>query len=147
MARMLYPECVPKEVYDKPNYVGDHLIRHYGALGLAAYLRDACRDPATAETEIVGGIGRLVLRADGSDIWEPIDTGRTAQSAAPMPRHADPALAESRRAVCQACPSLVDFRCSVAGCGCAGEGKPGVWSSRCPLGKWPAADCPLSTTH
>jgi hypothetical protein len=136
-------ECVPVTVRDKPRYVGDHVIRHYRPLGLAALLRDLGADPATPELEIIGGIGRLVLRADGSETWEPTIPG-TPRTPDPPPRPADPALAESRRSICQSCDSLREFRCSAAGCGCAGEGRPEIWSSRCPLAKWPVActaDC------
>lgn len=130
-------KCIPPIVRDKPSYIGDHVIRHYRPLGLAALLRDLGADPATPELEIIGGIGRLVMRADGSEIWEPTlpDAPRKTD---PPPRPADPELAESRRAVCQACDSFRDFRCSASGCGCAGEGKLDILSSRCPLGRWPA---------
>jgi hypothetical protein len=129
-------ECVPVAVRDKPRYVGDHVIRHYRPLGLAVLLRDLGADPATPELEIVGGIGRLVLRADGSETWEPT-LPDAPREPSPPPRPADPALAEARRTACQACDSFRDFRCTAAGCGCAGEGLPEIWSSRCPLWKWP----------
>jgi hypothetical protein len=130
-------ECVPVAVRDKPRYVGDHVIRHYRQLGLAALLKDLGADPGLQEYEIIGGIGRLVLRADGGETWEPT-LPETPRPPAPPPRPADPALAETRRAICQACDSWRELRCSAAGCGCAGEGRPEVLSSRCPLGKWPA---------
>jgi hypothetical protein len=134
-------ECVPITVRDRPRYVGDHVIRRYRPLGLAALLRDLGADPTTPDITIVGGIGRLVLRADGSEVWEPTLRGTPAPP--PVPRPADPALAAVRRSTCAACPSWA-ARCTAAGCGCAGEGRPDVWSSRCPLAKWPAArtaDC------
>jgi hypothetical protein len=136
-ARLPGLNCVPVAVRDKPRYVGDHVIRHYRPLGLAALLKDLGDDPGLQEYEIIGGIGRLVLRADGSETWEPT-LPETPRRPDPPPRPADPALAETRRAICQACDSWREFRCSAAGCGCAGEGRPEVWSSRCPLGKWPA---------
>jgi hypothetical protein len=135
-ARLADLPTVPDRVRTNPRYVGDHIIRHYRPLGLAALLRGLKLDPATPEYEIIGGIGRLVLYADGSETWEP-----TATKAPPPPRPADPHLAESRRAACQACDAFRDFRCTAAGCGCAGEGKPDVWSSRCPLARWPTIDC------
>jgi hypothetical protein len=138
-ARYPFLDCVPAAVRDRPRYAGDHVIRHYRPLGLAALLRDLDADPSTPELEIIGGIGRLVLRADGSETWEPTIPG-TPRAPHPPPRPADPALASARRAICQSCTSMAD-RCTAAGCGCAGEGKPDVWSSRCPLGKWPSIDC------
>jgi hypothetical protein len=137
MALLQRLDCVPSAVRGNPRYVGDHVIRHYRQLGLATLLRDLGADPATPEMEIIGGIGRLVLRADGSETWEPT-LPETPRVPDPPPRPADPALAETRRAICQACDSWREFRCSAAGCGCAGEGRPDVWSSRCPMGKWPA---------
>jgi hypothetical protein len=125
-------ECVPHLARRDTNYVGDHVIRHYRPLGLAALLRDLGADPETPSLTIEGGIGTLTMYADGREDWNPTITAKPS----PPPRHADPALAESRRAACQSCDSFRDFRCTASGCGCAGEGKPEVWSSRCPLGRW-----------
>jgi hypothetical protein len=132
-------ECVPVAVRDKPRYVGDHIIRHYRPLGLAALLRDLGADPATPELVITGGIGRLTLRADG-ETWEPTLPG--AQRPPPPPRPADPALATVRRTACASCESWTDH-CTAAGCGCAGEGRPEVWSSICPHGRWPLVQLPV----
>jgi hypothetical protein len=137
MARSALLSCVPVAVRWNSRYVGDHVIRHYRPLGLAALLRDLGADPATPEIEIVGGIGRLVMRADGSETWEPTIAG-TPRAPDPPPRPAEPALVSARRDACAVCESLRDARCSASGCGCALEGKPEVWSSRCPLGKWPS---------
>ena len=133
-------ECVPDAVRNRPRYVGDFVIRHYRPLGLAALLRDLGADPATPMVEIRGGIGRLVLRADG-ETWEPASPAQPRPPDAPpvKPMPASPELEAARRLACSACDSLRDGRCSAAGCGCAGEGKPEVWSSRCPLGRWPTA--------
>lgn len=128
---------MPAQVRDKPAYVGDHVIRHYRPLGLAALLRDMGADPATPELEIIGGIGRLVLRANGRDTWEPT-LPATPQPPSPPPRPADPELVAARRAACAACDAWREH-CTAAGCGCAGEGRPDVWSSRCPLGRWPTS--------
>lgn len=127
--------CVPSAVREKPCYVGDHIIRHYRPLGLTALLRDLGADPATPEMEITGGIGRLVLRADGQDTWEPTLPG-TPRMPSPPPRSADPEMAAARRAICAACDAWRE-RCTAAGCGCAGEARPDIWSSRCPLDHWP----------
>lgn len=124
--------CVPPKVRDRPRYVADHVIRHYAPLGLAALLRDLGADPTIPELEIVGGIGRLVLRANGLDVWDPSIT----RAPDPPPRPAPPDLLRARLAVCSSCDSYRDNRCTAAGCGCTGEGKPGVWSSRCPLLLW-----------
>jgi len=124
-------DCVPENIRDKPLYVGDHIIRHYRRLGLASLLRDLGLPPQESYT-ITGGIGTLTMYADGREDWNPALTAKPTP-----PRPADPHEAEARRAICQACPSLVDFRCTASGCGCAGEGRPDVWSSRCPLGRWP----------
>lgn len=129
--------CVPSAMRSNPRYVGDHVIRHYRQLGLAALLKDLGADPLTPELEIIGGIGRLVLRSDGSETWEPTLPDRPRQPD-PPPRPADPALVEVRRATCLSCDAWREERCSAAGCGCAGEGRAEVWSSRCPLGRWPA---------
>jgi hypothetical protein len=136
MAPLASLDCVTAAVRDRPRYVGDHVIRHYRPLGLAALLRDLGTDPLTPELEIVGGIGRLVLRSDGSETWSPTIPG-TPRQPDPPPRPADPALTEARRAICAGCDSWRESRCTAAGCGCAGEGRPEVWSSICPLGKWP----------
>ena len=139
MERLRSLECVPAAVRDRPRYVGDHVIRHYRRLGLAALLRDLGGDPATPGLEVVGGIGRLVLRADGGEIWDPAVPDEPLQSIPPL-RPADPTLATARRAICSACDSWRDARCSSAGCGCTGAGRPAIWSSRCPLQHWPLPD-------
>ena len=105
--------------------------------GRAALLKNLGADQGIQKFEIVGGIGRLVLRADGSETWEPTLPDRPRQPD-PPPRQADQALVGARRAACAVCPSWVAGRCDAAGCGCAGEGRAEVWSSRCPLGRWPA---------
>jgi hypothetical protein len=124
-------ECVPRSARRDPRYVGDHVIRHYRPLGLADLLRDLGADPSTTSLTITGGIGCLTMHADGSEDWRPV-----ARTESPPPRPSSPELADSRRAACQACDAWREARCSAAGCGCAGEGRPDVWSSRCPLGKW-----------
>lgn len=132
-------DCVPSGVRGNPRYVGDYVIRHYRPLGLAILLRDLGADPSTPELEIIGGIGRLVLRADGADVWEPVPTRKPPDEARPAaiaPLPSDPALAEARRQVCGRCDALREGKCSASGCGCAGEGRPEIWSSRCPLGLW-----------
>ena len=130
--------CIPAAVRDNPRYAGDHVIRHYRPLGLATLLRDLTLPPRDSFT-IVGGIGTLTMYADGREDWQPTIAGQPVATATP-PRPADPSLVAVRRAICTSCPSMAD-RCAAAGCGCAGEGKPDVWSSRCPLGKWPSIDC------
>jgi hypothetical protein len=132
-------ECIPAAVRDKPRYAGDHVIRYYRPLGLAALLRDLGADPIDQLT-IEGGIGTLTLYADGREDWRPTTTRPPPPQ--PPPRPADPALAAARLAACTACPSWIAGRCDSAGCGCAGEGRPEVWASICPLGRWPAATAP-----
>jgi hypothetical protein len=134
--RLRLLDCVPRGVRDNQRYAGDHVIRHYRPLGLAALLRDLGADPSLPDFEIIGGIGRLVLRADGSEVWEPNAPG-TPQPSAPPPRPADPALESARRAICSACDSMRPTGCSSAGCGCTGEARPAIWSSRCPQQRWP----------
>lgn len=124
-------KCIPAAVRHNPRYAGDHLIRHYRPLGLAALLADMGLGHQDSYT-ITGGIGTLTMYADGREDWNPTKT-----TTVPPPRPASPELAEARRTACQACSSWQDFRCTASGCGCAGEGKPEVWSSRCPLGRWP----------
>ena len=128
--------CVPATVRDRQRYVGDHVIRHYRPLGLAVLLRDLGADPIDQLT-IEGGIGTLTMYANGREDWKPTLPG-TPSKPNPPPRQADPGLAAARRAICASCHAMED-RCTAAGCGCAGEGKPGVWSSRCPLGHWPVS--------
>jgi hypothetical protein len=132
--RLLGLECVPAAARRDPRYVGDHVIRPYRPLGLAALLRDLQADPSTPELEIVGGIGRLVLRP-GGEVWVPA----IPRVPIPPPRPAGPALEAARRAACSACTSWRDARCSAAGCGCTGEGRPQIWSSLCPQQRWPSA--------
>ncbi len=124
-------DCVPPGVRDTPRYVGDHVIRHYRPLGLAALLRDLGLPPETPQIEIVGGIGRLVLRHDG-EVWDPTATVRP-----PRPMAAPSDLAARRSAACSTCSAQLHGRCTAASCGCAGEARPEVLSSRCPLGRWP----------
>lgn len=131
-------KCVPLAARCNARYVGDHVIRHYRPLGLAALLRDLGADPATPELDIIGGIGRLVMHADGSELWEP--TINASAAVHPSQTTSDPRLAAARQSICTACHAYTD-RCTASGCGCAGEGKPDIWSSRCPLGKWPSIDC------
>jgi hypothetical protein len=145
MTRYLFHhlDCVPAAVRDRPRYVGDHVIRHYRPLGLAQLLADLGADPATPDLVIVGGIGRLVLRSDGSETWEPTlpDAPLASLALRPSdarPRSADPAVVAIRVAQCSQCDAHAADRCTASGCGCAGEGKPEVWSSRCPLGRWPS---------
>lgn len=123
-------------VRDRPRYVGDHVIRHYRPLGLAVLLRDLGADPAIPEMAVDGGIGRLVLRADGSEDWLPVAPDRPV-SPAPPPLPAAPLLVDSRLLACGACEAYRDARCTASACGCSGEGRPDVMSSRCPLMKWP----------
>ena len=127
--------CVPAAIRDRQPYVGDHVIRHYRSLGLAALLRDLDADPAMPELEIVGGIGRLVLRADGRDTWEPV----TTHQAPPVSLQAHPDLVAARLDTCRQCDSWRDDRCTVAGCGCTGQGHAERLLSRCPLGRWPTS--------
>jgi hypothetical protein len=121
------PDCVPASIRHNHLYVGDHLIRHYQPLGLAAYLRDTGQPDTIQEAEIIGGIGRLVLRADGNDTWEPTITNRV---------DAPESVISKRTETCAACTSFVDGRCSIAGCGCSGFGHVRSKYSKCPTGKW-----------
>ena len=125
---------LPERIRSNPRYYGDHLIRHYRPLGLAAYHAD--HGTSGDSVTITGGIGTLTMYADGSEDWKPTLPDAPRQSA-PRPLPADPELADARRAICSACDSMRDGRCSAAGCGCAGEARPDVWASRCPLGRWP----------
>lgn len=129
--------CVPDLVRGNLRYVGDHVIRHYRPLGLAVLLRDLGVDTVDSMT-IEGGIGTLTLYADGREDWRPTLPDVSAKPP-PPPRAADPELTVARRAVCVACSDWRDGKCSAAGCGCAGEGRPEIWSSRCPLGLWSAS--------
>jgi hypothetical protein len=91
-------------------------------------------DPAIQQMTITGGIGTLTMHADGREDWQPAQPNTPAAPSRPRPAPED--MAAARRAVCSACESLRDGRCTAAGCGCAGEAKPETWSSRCPLGRW-----------
>ena len=128
--------CVPATVR-RPSIVADYVIRQYRHRGLAELLRDLQAEPVEQMT-ITGGIGTLTLHADGRQDWQPTPTiPAHVRPSAPAPRPADPALAAARRATCAACDAWRD-RCTASGCGCAGEGKPEVLSSRCPLARWPS---------
>ena len=134
---------LPERIRSNPRYYGDHLIRHYRPLGLAAYLHDTGQPADTSEAVIVGGIGRLVLRSDGQDTWEPVipepadpATVKLGEPAA-EPRLAPATVAASRRAVCLACDGWSADHCAVAGCSCNGMGQPGNLYSRCPRDLWP----------
>lgn len=131
MAPLHSLSCVPHSVRGAPRYVGDHVIRAYRVRGLASLLEDLGA-PACDSITIVGGIGTLTMYADGREDWNPT----IRKQLHPAPIQADPELVSARTAICSTCQSMTD-RCTAAGCGCAGEGKPTVWSSRCPLGKWP----------
>jgi len=125
---------LPDRIRANPRYYGDHLIRHYRLLGLAAYHAD--HGTSGDLVTIAGGIGTLTMHADGREDWKPTLPDAPRQPA-PAPLPADATLAAARRAVCASCDSMRDGRCSAAGCGCAGEAQPDVLSSRCPLGRWP----------
>lgn len=128
--------ALPDRVRTNPRYYGDHLIRHYRPLGLAAYHYDHGTNGDSVT--ITGGIGTLTMYADGREEWFPTVPDKP-HPPAPTPLPADPEITSSRRAVCASCDSMRNGRCSAAGCGCAGEAKPDVLSSRCPLSRWPIA--------
>lgn len=132
MALLQSLDCIPPSVRDNPRYAGDHVIRHYRPLGLAALLTDLGLPPQDSYT-VTGGIGTLTMYADGREDWNPTITAKTTP-----PRPADPELEDARKAACAACPSFKDAKCQASGCGCAGEGNPSVLSSICPLGRWPS---------
>lgn len=131
-------KCVPAKVRHSDRYVGDHVIRHYRTLGLSALLRDLGVTGIDTIT-ISGGIGTLTLNLDGREEWTP-------NKAAIRPRHDQPRyacqeLSITRQRICGSCGNMLGGSCSAAGCGCSGEAKPEIWSSRCPLDKWPLIDC------
>lgn len=88
---------------------------------------------ATEPLTIVAGIGTLKI---GPDLlqWEPVKPSAPT----PMPAPAPEALRQQRQAACDQCPRYEHGRCTVAGCGCAGQGTPGALFSKCPLAKWPS---------
>jgi hypothetical protein len=51
-----------------------------------------------------------------------------------MRRYVPQAIQEERLAICQACPSWKDYRCTE--CGCQLRVKTSLTSSECPLKKW-----------
>jgi hypothetical protein len=81
---------------------------------------------------IEAGIGKLYLSPTETK-WEPAVKGQPS----PPPLPADTAIAQSRQSVCDTCSRYESGKCQVAGCGCAGQGKPSVRFSKCPLGLWP----------
>lgn len=122
-------------------YAADCLVRHLlrmpGNLPPAAKVWAAVLelgfDPTASDLVIAAGIGVLTITPTTID-WRP--TVAPTRSTPPIP--ADDATRTARQAACNACPRFVDRRCTVAGCGCAGQGQPAVYFSKCPLGKWPA---------
>jgi hypothetical protein len=137
---------LPDRIRSNPRYYGDHLIRHYRPLGLAAYIADHDMCPSTPSVTITGGIGTLTMHADGREDWRPaVTTVRADLSTvrlgdpAPAPLVAPAALAASRRAICSSCNGWSSDRCTVAGCSCNSMGQPGNLYSRCPRDLWPAA--------
>lgn len=81
---------------------------------------------------VTAGIGTLRIGPDGQ-CWEPA----THAAPPPAPLPAPEPLRLARAAACAACDRFRADHCTVAGCGCAGLGKPANLLSRCPLGKWP----------
>ncbi|MBA3846794.1 MAG: hypothetical protein H0X45_09135 [Planctomycetes bacterium] len=118
---------------DSP-YVADCVVRAYQG----RHLSDLCRDLGWTcgdgdVVTIMGGIGTLRLAYHGNR-FEPVVTTRSPS--VPQPRPADDAMREQREALCRRCENLVDGRCRLAGCGCAGLGRPDRRYSRCPIGSW-----------
>jgi hypothetical protein len=132
MAELPSLSCVPAAIRDEPRYVGDHVIRHYQSRHiseLAADLGTDLPDPF----EVVGGIGVLVMTANGNTFTPAI---RDLPAIAARPPVTED-QAEARRAVCRACPMLDGDKCRM--CGCAGQisqRATSPWAS-CPKGMWP----------
>jgi hypothetical protein len=117
----------------------DCLVRYLLAdnQGTAAWSRALVLglDPTAEELLIEAGIGRLKITPTETN-WQPvIPTAPHAPSPPPIPAP-DP-LRIARAAVCQTCPRHDGHRCTVAGCGCAGQGTRGALFSKCPMGLWP----------
>lgn len=123
-------KCVPTSVRDKPQYVGDHVIRHYRPLGLAVLLSDIGADPTTPKMEIVGGIGTLTMYLDGREEWKSAIDEKFS-------RFANDKVVAVRLNICNMCSARQDGKCMVAGCACNGAGIPEHSLSKCPLGNWP----------
>jgi hypothetical protein len=124
-------------VRDNPTYVGDHVIRHYRSLGLAALLRDLDADPSTPAMTIVGGIGTLTLRADGSEQWKPVTVDRPPPATIrPSTMPADEAA--RRVALCRACPHYRadSNRCGLCGCAFVIAERIASLVAHCPEDRW-----------
>jgi hypothetical protein len=83
---------------------------------------------------VVAGIGTLTIGPSGQD-WKPA----TQATPPPAPLPAPEPLRLARAAACAACDRFHADHCTVAGCGCAGLGKPERLLSKCPLGRWPTS--------
>jgi hypothetical protein len=120
-------ECVPEQIRHIPKYVGDHLIRHYIDKTISDLLRD-CELPNVDNFVIVGGIGELTMSRSGNTF---------VRAGSAKMKIASTSEKNARLHICMSCDSYKEERCSSAGCGCAMEGKIEIWSSKCPLDKWP----------
>ena len=106
------------------------ILDSYQALPLAEVLLKEGLDPEITELEVCAPGAILTLRPGANEY--------TASTTPVAPAPATPEIAAIRTTVCTNCTSLVNSKCSVAGCDCAGIGQPGIMSSRCPRGLWPA---------
>lgn len=92
-------------------------------------------DPTAKELIIEAGIGRLKITSTETN-WQPV-IPNAPHASSPPPLPAPDPLRIARTAVCQTCPRHDGHRCTVAGCGCAGQGTPSALFSKCPKGLWP----------
>jgi hypothetical protein len=107
------------------------------ALGLA---------PAAVDLVVEAGIGRLRITPTEVD-WRPV-VAPTRAEPSPAPQPAPDPVRIARLAACEACSRFAQGRCTIAGCGCAGQGQPSALFSRCPLGLWPStAGAPADPTR
>jgi hypothetical protein len=87
-----------------------------------------------APLTICAGIGTLTIGPEG-ETWLPAIPATRATPPLPAPDD----LRTARLAACSTCDRFIT-RCTIAGCSCAGLGKPERLLSRCPLGRWPSPE-------
>ncbi len=134
-------ECAPlvADTGSHSRYAADCLVRHLLAgdpLPAVTWSRALALglDPAAAALEVEAGIGFLRI-TPAAVAWRPVQPRSGPPPPPPLP--APDALRIARLAACHACSRFGDGRCTIAGCGCAGQGTPAALLSKCPMGQWP----------
>jgi hypothetical protein len=136
------PECAPLVAATGAwsLYAADCLVRHLLEEGWAGALALGW-SVDRGDLVVEAGIGYLHLGPMVTE-WRPV-LPRSPLSPTPAAITAPVPLVLARRATCRECPRF-DGHCTIAGCGCAGQGQPEALLSRCPLGRWPSPRASIS---